>query len=31
MSHRTSSTRNDYEQKTNYDWPYLSWSKGNDS
>ena len=22
MPHRTSSTRNDYEQKINYDWPY---------
>ena len=21
MPHRTSSTRNDYEQKINYDWP----------
>ena len=31
MSLQTSSTRNDCEQKTNNDWPYLSWSKGNDS
>ena len=23
MSHRTSSTRNDYEGKINYDWPNL--------
>ena len=23
MPHRTSSIRNDYEQKINYDWPYL--------
>ena len=23
MSHRTSSTRNDYELKINYDWPNL--------
>ena len=23
MPHRTSSTRNDYEQKINYDWPNL--------
>ena len=23
MPHRTSSTRNDYEQKINYDWPYF--------
>ena len=22
MLHQTSSTRNDYEQKINYDWPY---------
>ena len=22
MPHRTSSTRNDYERKINYDWPY---------
>ena len=23
MPHRTSSTRNDYEQKINYDWPFF--------
>ena len=23
MPHQTSSTRNDYEQKINYDWPIL--------
>ena len=23
MPHQTLSTRNDYEQKINYDWPYL--------
>ena len=22
MPHQTSSTRNDYERKINYDWPY---------
>ena len=22
MPHRTSSTRNDYERKISYDWPY---------
>ena len=24
MPHRTSSTRNEYERKINYDWPYVS-------
>ena len=27
MSHRTSSTRNDYERKINYDWPYKTGSR----
>ena len=25
MPHQTSSTRNDYEQKINYDWPHKQW------
>ena len=27
MLHQTWSTRNDYEQKSNYDWPYVQLTK----